>query len=617
MKEIKLTKIFTALSLSLFAMTPFSSFADGEDKTSTVVADAYAGDVTQNVGNINITTGYFGNQARGISASAANGYTATVNAKDIDVNVNNNSIMYQKGIAAYCEMGDAGKINITTQNITSKDQGIDTISDGQECEVSITTNGDIQGGVYSDGYHFFKGIDAAAYENGKLDIVVNGDVSNRKLGAHVRGCGANNKGKVNVTVNGDVTASDTESGRGLTFQGTSDTADVLVTGVISGGKYGVNTNVYEFYYPELGVNKLTVWKISAPNNNLVVKQIDWHEAEESFEVDNDYAKEINYIIKHDPNVLPKKADRQPLETSHDLLVAHEGDKVIVDTDLDGVYVKKAFNNGIEITDKDADGYFYVVVPRGGGINLSIETDVAQNCTGESNYSQIGKSCNNGIAGTCFISGVYECNPATGKVECKLNDDIDGRIEFCGNNVDDDCDGVVDEEDCIDIPQELDTDGDGVPDNIDVCPNDPLNSLEMPVGGCFVDGSNIPERYDPKVPTDVVATPKTKPLPAFVLHNRSSVDVYYERFVGGAFKVDDKKLGKTKYEVMIKTKNKKKVTTKKVMQALSKNSRKFKPGKGVTITVQYRMVITKKVGKKNVTKRSKWSKAVKFQKMNLN
>ncbi len=606
-------KVIVKLIAFLLIVMPFAVF--GEDVTTTVIAftNEEGGDVTKNVGDVTVTTKYDSDGAAGIIALAESNRTAKVTAKNVDVNVP--SAEFQAGVKVL-PFGSAGTVDITTNNIKSGEHGVSAEIGAVDSKAIVTVNGDIEAGAYDTelfSYRTGHGIKTNVRNNGTINVTVNGNVKAKDIGISI-GAVDNmdpaNGGTVNVAVYGDVISDGTSVGAGVEFFGHTDTADVLVTGTISGTKMGVASDT--MFYPSTGESKLTVWKVESESGDLFTKKT----FPNNFVTDDDFAKKANYIIKHADNVLPKKADGSAIAKSHNLPVAKEGEKVIIDTSVDGVYVEKAFNNGVEITTKDENGFFYVTVERGGGIDLSIETGIAQSCAGDPNLGQIGKECDNGVEGACYESGTYECNPATGVVACKY-DIIDGRIEICGNNEDDDCDGVVDEEECVDVPA-LDTDGDGVPDNEDVCPNDSLNSVVMPEGGCFVNGSNIPERYDPNVPTDVIANPKTKVSPPFVLRDGNTVDVYYERFAGGVFKVGDTKFGKAKYEVMIKTKNKKKkATTKIVKQALTKNYRTIKLKKGQAVTVKYRVAITKKVGKKSVTKFTKWSKAEKFEYLPIN
>ncbi len=530
---------------------PLTVFADGVDQTDSVeaVANNANGDVTKNVGNINVTIQNDPMSVAGIRALARDGKTATVNAKDVNVDVSVGSI-YLYGIDAIAGNSKdnvSGRVFITTGNVVSRDQGVSAWSQIKDSVVSIITNGNIQA-VGATGW----GAVVSTRKGGTSNIVVNGNVDGQAVGIYVSSFYEGERGTVNVDVYGDVTANDESKGKGLSYSGTSDTSDVLVTGTIA-GKYGVCTRTYDAnsYNPAMGDNKLTVWQIAAPDGYAIVKQTASAEDEKSYAVDDDFAGKINYIIKHDENIVPKKADGKELDKSHDYYVAKEGDKVIVDTAFDGVFIEKAYNNGIEITDTDADGNYYVIVPRGGAVDLTIDADL--------------------------------CPANPGKREPGI----------CG----------------CDVP-DTDTDGDGTADCVDVCPNDPRNALEMPQDGCFINGSDVPEAYDPNVPVveDHFATPATKPLPPFVLRDGNAATVYFERFAGGMI---GKKPATAKYEVTIKTKNKKTVTTKKFVQALKKNLRKLKIKKGTTVTVQYRMVLTKKIGKKIVTKRSKMSKAVKL------
>ena len=500
-------KVIVKLIAFLLTMMPFAAFADGEDVTTIVRAFTYdeGGDVTKNVGNVKVTTKYSDISAAGILAEAESNRTAKVTAKDVDVNVP--SADYQTGVEVWS--GDsAGTVNITTNNIKSGEHGIWTDIQEKGSKATVTVNGDIEAGAYDTDYSYRmgRGIIANVRNGGTTDVTVNGNVKAVDKGILVSAVGDKDPatgGTANIEVYGDVIAENTHNAAlGIDFSGHTDKADVLVTGVISGSDAGVNTDNY--YYYSTGESKLTVWKIASASGKLVTKRV----GSTQYGTDDEFAKKINYIIRHDPDVLLKKADGSAINTSHGFPVAKEGEKVIIDTNLDGVYVTKAMNHGVKVTTRDAKGNLYFTVERGGGIDLVIET------------------------------------------------------------------------------------------------------AEM--------GDGIPARYNPDVPTDVLATPKTKVLPLFYLSEGNTVKVYYERFAGGVFKVGDKKLGKTKYEVMLKTKNKKKkATTKIVKQTLTKNYRTINLKQGQSVTVKYRVAITKKVGKKSVTKRTKWSKAERFDYLPIN
>lgn len=532
-------KTIVIFVVALCGLMPVTVLADGEEKTNTVEVKANNtnGSVTENVGNINVTTMYNAQKAYGILATATDGKLATVNANDVTVKVDINNNQSQTAVSAMANEVNSGRINISTNKIESKGDGVFAVAYNGS-KISITT-----GGIVTEGY----GVEVESQTNSEVNLLVNGNIDANVLGLLVNPTDdETNTGAANITVNGDVKAS---NGTGLHFMGSASTADVLITGTIS-GDIGVSTDTQN--WPNNGTNKLTVWKIES-NHLLVTKIVGNNQGV----VDDDFAKKINYIIRHHQNVLLKKPNGSLLDKIHGLSVAKEGERIIIGAVVDGVDIKKAFNNGIEITTIDENGNFYMDVPRGGGINLTITTGMT--------------------------------------VDACPNDPNKVTPGVCGCGTPD-----------------VDTDGDGVANCMDICPNDPLNATKKPFGGCFISGSNIPEKYDPKaqVLEDYYATPQTKPLPPYIFSNGKNVTVYFERFAGGVIKAGDKP-AKTKYEVKIKTKNKKGTTTKTVFQALSKNSKRLMFKKGLTYTVQYRLVMIKKNGKKSVTKRSKWSKTSKY------
>jgi hypothetical protein len=117
-----------------------------------------------------------------------------------------------------------------------------------------------------------------------------------------------------------------------------------------------------------------VWKVTTATGNagdLFVKRVYNDKWQQEEVVDDDAAKAANYIVRCADDVTPLKADGTALDTSHGYPVAHEGDRVLV-TATNGNKVTAAYNGGVALTDKDADGNFYVTVPRGGGIDLTAD-----------------------------------------------------------------------------------------------------------------------------------------------------------------------------------------------------------------------------------------------------
>jgi hypothetical protein len=204
-------------------------------------------------------------------------------------------------------------------------------------------------------------------------------------------------GKSNIVVNGDV--SGTQAGLYM-YCDEVGSNDVLVTGTIS-GKNGVDIS-----YDSVENDKLTVWKIEKGNDGQYVSS-EWNNVpSEDREV---FAKKrINYIVyvedlEQGGTISALKANGSELDKQHGYNVAREGDKVILKIDLqEGYTIRSAYNGKDDMTEllKDENGSYYVVVPRGGGIYLSVMLD-----DGRMDYtvvppldvliSTIGQEANNG------------------------------------------------------------------------------------------------------------------------------------------------------------------------------------------------------------------------------
>ena len=134
--------------------------------------------------------------------------------------------------------------------------------------------------------------------------------------------------------------------------------------------------------------KLTVWKIQVNDKgNVVEAQATTRDLpdvggapEADYTLASDFEKQIMYIVnveKPDEGGTIKAVDKdgKSLSQSYDFDVAHEGDKVILAADLDEGYEIAAAYNGVDEKkelSKDEDGNYYIIVPKGGGVNLSVE-----------------------------------------------------------------------------------------------------------------------------------------------------------------------------------------------------------------------------------------------------
>ena len=127
--------------------------------------------------------------------------------------------------------------------------------------------------------------------------------------------------------------------------------------------------------------KLTVWKVMPDENgNIALYMPDYNE---DLEPVPEYEKKINYIIKSEQ---PSKGgtfelsdiDGNALATVNDLEVAHEGDVIYVEPELENGYVLKNLYNGTDDDKKellqDEEGKYYLEVPKGGGVYLTMEVE---------------------------------------------------------------------------------------------------------------------------------------------------------------------------------------------------------------------------------------------------
>lgn len=237
---------------------------------------------------------------------------------------------------------------------------------------------------------------AWAHENSTLNINVNGNMTSTKNDGIV--VGAYQNGTFNFTATGNVKA---YSDAAYLYSSENAQTNFMLDGNISGGNVGlyldnededeqtgkinvlVTDTVSSDGCPvviEDGSNieniSLTVWRIIPDENGAVACSptgVDGTNVEyEEFE------KQIMYIIKvNQPNggtISATKADGSALLKSRDYDVALEGEKVLLKPST-GYKISSAYNtvDGSKLNlSQDADGNYYVIVPKGGAVLLSAE-----------------------------------------------------------------------------------------------------------------------------------------------------------------------------------------------------------------------------------------------------
>ena len=195
---------------------------------------------------------------------------------------------------------------------------------------------------------------------------------------------------INIAVTGDVTGSEfgLRAGEGGLWGGPVESegllpstlvADILVAETLSGDTVSValdNTVTSDNL-------QLTVWAVEINTNGNVAETIGTETDEtEATEASKAFEQAIRYIIKVEPlseggTLSAADAEGNDLETSHDYDIAYEGDKVILKVELEKGYKLVAAYNGKGEKVKlltDAEGNYYVEVPKGGGVYLSAEVE---------------------------------------------------------------------------------------------------------------------------------------------------------------------------------------------------------------------------------------------------
>ncbi|MDO4199763.1 MAG: hypothetical protein Q4D57_03335 [Clostridia bacterium] len=244
----------------------------------------------------------------------------------------------------------------------------------------------------ANGISFYNG-------GGKLMANINGDVEANSASGDAIGIktdrtdgetGRNfGDGSSKILVHGNVISDGV--GVALDTFGENTDVNVLVENEIKAKKVGVAINRTWFADDESETEpKLTVWKINLNDKGNAVEwgNSDFDNVSEDEEEGEQYKakiianfeKHIMYIIKVEQpseggTIKAVDKDGNALPKSFDFDVAHEGDKVILKANLAKGYKLIAAYNGegekVPLL-KDKNGNYYIIVPKGGGVYLSVE-----------------------------------------------------------------------------------------------------------------------------------------------------------------------------------------------------------------------------------------------------
>lgn len=378
------------------------------DEESSVAVSAKFG----SKGN-SLTVGKVNSEKVGVFLRANESGDLTFNSEDITAKTS--------GFVAYAgsdyDQSTSGKITATIDGNVTSDVGpaLSAMAATHGSSTSTTVNGNVKSGssaliptvaIYASDMGTTSNVavngSVTALKNGpiptalsiqggfgsKNTLNVNGNVNAKgddSLGVLLNGSSCNY-----VNIDGDVNAGEVGIYADV-YENEDNKPQVLVTGTVSASKAGV---LLDGSTTKDNLD-LTVWKIVPNESGNVVEEgrikyiteegdpehiVDAvFEYEGPTEVTSEFEKSIKYIIKvEQPNngakLIALDANGKALDLSHGYEIAYEGDKVILRALPEKGYRITAAYNGLDgekvALTQDANGNYYINVPKGGGVYLS-------------------------------------------------------------------------------------------------------------------------------------------------------------------------------------------------------------------------------------------------------
>ncbi len=389
--------------------------------------DAYGISVLSSDGNSAATVdGNVAVEASGYHAYGIQAYTADKGIVNIDITGSVSASAkattdgHGGGVGIYAGTEGAGAdISISVAgNITAKarDNGqwadgilvLNNSSDGKAGQVDIRVNGDIQstgdgvfvGGAFSEYLDFVPVVKSEEYDHTEYELIEGVGLQSEKIyynaenGYYYNGYGNAwripevTEGKNTIEVKGNVTGDDI----GLAVHSHAS-SDIIIDGTLKGGN-----NAVVLTDKTVADNlKLTVWEIIPNADGSVVQEtcLDQQGNRQANELE-EAEKEIQYIIRLEQPEAGATLSTEGTREYEGYTVANEGDNVVLKVALQpGYMITDAFNG----TDtkinllQGEDGNYYLVVPRGGAVNLSVS--LRRIITGNQSKATVSIDCNGG------------------------------------------------------------------------------------------------------------------------------------------------------------------------------------------------------------------------------
>ena len=268
-------------------------------------------------------------------------------------------------------------------------------SEGKDSTLTVIIGGDLNSDVSGNRFLFSdaNALSLRAANNSVTDVTVDGDVISSNSGVKISSGTSDfeSKGKVVFSAGGDISAEENglvvdgkgtkwinnENGMEELTYGNAIDVDVLVEGTISGAQNAVLID-------NLSAKNvsLTVWKIDMTGrDNAISYSVQASEKETVKAAENAASIEENilYIVKVEKPEEGATVSLEGTTESHGFETAREGETVSLKTSLDqGFRLVGAYNGTDERTKaallQDDNGDYYIVVPKGGGVYLTIDAE---------------------------------------------------------------------------------------------------------------------------------------------------------------------------------------------------------------------------------------------------
>ena len=376
------------------------------DATGMVVSAMEDGSADITVGGDLTVRSADNHEVSGIDARASDQGTI-----DIDVEGEVNVEGYGTGIYAFSEGDAETEINVggpVTVTGAAYVAGVTmNVSDGNvKANIGALT-------VTSESYSQASAINIDM-TNGTAQLEVDGDVQTNGFGINIT-MAEQGTGTSEVIVHGDLNAG-VYGVQALTQIDSDVVSDILVDGTLNGDEHAIVIN-------EMTTKdnlKVTVYEIKLDEDgNAVVGK---NSPGETYVNGNtrELESSIMYIIKvqqpsEGATLTAVKEDGSPLDQSHGLDVAREGDVVLMRVDVaPGYHVTGAYSvDGHELDIYEKDGQYYVEVPKGGGVYISarVEKDEKRNFS-LTDYVPVSESSSASVTGTGdvqYVDVTFEFN----------------------------------------------------------------------------------------------------------------------------------------------------------------------------------------------------------------